>query len=235
MVKYSFILLFTFAAVTLAAQPERGEIRSGNRAYSKGDLDKAEVEYRRALEQNPGSVHAIYNLGNVLHKKKNSAEAEKLVMVLKDSLANEVMAPKVFHNLGNYALDQKKYSEAVDFYKSSLRLNPDDDETRSNLAYAQKMLKNEQDKQDQNKDNKDNKDDQNKDNKDDQNKDNQQDQDKKDQDQDKKDQQQPPPSITPQAAQQMLQAIQNKEKETQEKVNKEKEKVLQGRQKEKNW
>lgn len=231
MMKYYLIMLFTFAAVTLAAQPERGEIRSGNRAYSKGNLERAEIDYRRALEQNPGSVHAIYNLGNVLHKRGNSAEAEKLVTAIKDSLPDAGVAPKVFHNLGNYALDQKKYSEAVEYYKSSLRLNPDDDETRSNLAYAQKMLKNEQDKQQQNQDNKDNKD-----NKDDQNKD-QQNQDNKDQnqDQDKKDQQQPPPSITPQAAQQMLQAIQNKERETQEKVNKEKAKVLQGRQKEKNW
>lgn len=228
MMKYYLIMLFTFAAVTLAAQPERGEIRSGNRAYSKGNLERAEIDYRRALEQNPGSVHAIYNLGNVLHKRGNSAEAEKLVTAIKDSLPDAGVAPKVFHNLGNYALDQKKYSEAVEYYKSSLRLNPDDDETRSNLAYAQKMLKNEQDKQQQNQDNKDNKDDHNKD---------QQNQDNKDQnqDQDKKDQQQPPPSITPQAAQQMLQAIQNKERETQEKVNKEKAKVLQGRQKEKNW
>lgn len=228
MMKYCLIMLFTFAAVTLAAQPERGEIRSGNRAYSKGNLERAEIDYRRALEQNPGSVHAIYNLGNVLHKRGNSAEAEKLVTAIKDSLPDAGVAPKVFHNLGNYALDQKKYSEAVEYYKSSLRLNPDDDETRSNLAYAQKMLKNEQDKQQQNQDNKDNKDDHNKD---------QQNQDNKDQnqDQDKKDQQQPPPSITPQAAQQMLQAIQNKERETQEKVNKEKAKVLQGRQKEKNW
>ena len=230
MMKYCLILLFTFTAVSLAAQPEKGEIRSGNRAYSKGNLERAEIDYRRALEQNPGSVHAIYNLGNVLYKRQNAAEAEKLVSVLKDSLASDFHAPKVFHNLGNYALDQKKYSEAIDYYKSSLRLNPDDDETRSNLAYAQKMLKNEQDKQDKNQDKKDNKD-----NKDDQKKDDQQNQDNKDQDQDKKDQPQPPPSITPQAAQQMLQAIQNKEKETQEKVNKEKAKVLQGKQKEKNW
>jgi tetratricopeptide (TPR) repeat protein len=231
MMKYCLILLFTFTAVTLAAQPEKGEIRSGNRAYSKGNLERAEIDYRRALEQNPGSVHAIYNLGNVLYKRQNAAEAEKLVSVWKDSLASDFLAPKVFHNLGNYTLDQKKYSEAVEYYKSSLRLNPDDDETRSNLAYAQKMLKNEQDKQD--KDKKDNKD--NKDNKDDkQNQDNK-DPDQDNKDQDKKDQPQPPPSITPQAAQQMLQAIQNKEKETQEKVNKEKAKVLQGKQKEKNW
>lgn len=230
MIKRYLFLVFMFCAVVAAAQPEREEVRSGNRAFSKGDIDKAELEYRRALENNPTSVFGRYNLGNALHKKGNSQEAQKVVSDLVDSLDNLSFGSKVFHNLGNYALDQKKYSEAVEFYKNSLRANPSDLETKSNLAYAQAMLKNEQNKDNQ--DNKDNKENQEK-------KDNQDNQEKKD-NQDNKDNQekkenQPPPKITPQTAQQMLQAIQNKEKETQEKVKKEKAKVLKSKQKEKNW
>jgi len=68
------------------------------------------------------------------------------------------------------------------------------------LAYAQKMLENqdqegEDDKQDEQDDN----------------------EDKKDQNQDKKEQE-TPPKITPQDARQMLEAMLQKEKETQEKV-----------------
>lgn len=233
MIKRYLFLVFMFCAVVAAAQPEREEVRSGNRAFSKGDIDKAELEYRRALENNPTSVFGRYNLGNALHKKGNSQEAQKVVSDLVDSLDNLSFGSKVFHNLGNYALDQKKYSEAVEFYKNSLRANPSDLETKSNLAYAQAMLKNEQNKDNQdNKDNKENQENQEK-------KDNQDNQEKKD-NQDNKDNQekkenQPPPKITPQTAQQMLQAIQNKEKETQEKVKKEKAKVLKSKQKEKNW
>ena len=36
---------------------------------------------------------------------------------------------------------QKDYGKAVEAYKQSLRNNPKDDETRYNLALAQKMLK----------------------------------------------------------------------------------------------
>ena len=65
-------------------------------------------------------------------------------------------------------------SEAVLAYKNALRNNPNDDETRYNLALAKKceeeQQNNDQNKDDQNKDNE-NKDDQNKD---DQNKDDQQ-------------------------------------------------------------
>jgi len=224
------IMLFTFVFSVCSAQKERGEVRSGNKAYEKGDIERAELEYRRALEQSPESVFARYNLGNALYKRGNAQEAEKVVAPLKDSMVIDGAKSKVFHNLGNYSLDQKKYSEAIEHYKSSLRDNPNDMETKANLAYAQKMLKDEQDKdknKDQNKDNKDKKEDP---------KDDKQDPNKDKQDPNKENEQnQPPPKITPQAAQQMLQAIQNKEKETQEKVDKEKAKVMQSRQKEKNW
>lgn len=223
------IILILITSLDGLAQPERGSVRSGNRAYKKGDTERAEVDYRRALEKNPESLFARYNLGNAVFKNGRAEEASNIVKGL-DSLADEPLKASIYHNLGNYSLDQKKYQEAVEQYKSSLRINPSDLETKSNLAYAQKMLKREQDKnQDQNKDNQD----QNKDNQD-ENKDNK-DQNKDNEEQNRENQNQKQPQITPQSAQQMLQAIQNKERETQEKVNRERAKALQGRQKEKNW
>src|SRR5690606_11598804 len=47
---------------------------------------------------------------------------------------------KAFHNLGNTYMNEKKYTEAVDAYKNALRNNPNDDETRYNLALAKDML-----------------------------------------------------------------------------------------------
>ena len=249
------IVLFSFSP--LFAQKERWQVRAGNRAYEYAKYQKAELDYRRALEKDSTSVTAKYNLANTMYRQKNVQGAEQMAAGLlksagaktseKDSTATQettptvVMSPenmaKTYHNLGNFTLNQKKYSEAVEAYKNSLRLNPKDMETKANLAYAQKMLKDQQDKQ--NKQNQD----QNKDQDKDQNKD------KKDPNKDKQDpnkdqnndpekpqnQQAPPPKITPQAAQQMLQAIQNKENETQDKVKKEKAKLLESRKNEKNW
>jgi len=235
------ILVFTLTSI-LSAQTDRKEIRSGNRAYRDGDIARAEIDYRRALAADSGSVFARYNLGNALHKRDNSEEAGKILGPVLDSIADIGTRSAAFHNLGNYALDGKKYKEAIDYYKDALRLNPGDYETKSNLAYAQKMLENEesgggggnqdQDQQDQDQ----NQDQQNQDqdqNQDQQNQD--QNQDQNQQNQGQNDQNQPPPSITPQDAQQMLQAIQNKENETQEKVQREKAKLLQSKQREKNW
>jgi len=216
---------------TLFAQVDRKEVRSGNRAYKDGDVERAEIDYRRALTEDSTSVFARYNLGNALYKRQNPEEAEKIVKPIVDSLYDTNIKSATFHNLGNYALDGKKYKEAIEYYKDALRLNPDDYETKSNLAYAQKMLKNEDgggDGGDQNQDKDDQ--DENQD-KNDQN----QDQNQNNQEQNQDQNNQPPPTITPQDAQQMLQAIQNKENETQEKVNREKAKLLQSKQKEKYW
>ena len=228
MKRFALVIIFVFAmAGALLAQTDRKGVRSGNRAYESGNIEQAEIDYRRALAADSSSVFARYNLGNVLHKRKNSEEAEKLVKPAIDSIDNTDIKSATFHNLGNYALDGKKYKEAIDYYKDALRLNPGDYETKSNLAYAQKMLKDEEN--DGGGGGQDNKEKENED----QNQDQNQDQNKQDPKQDE--QNQPPPKITPQDAQQMLQAIQDKENETQEKVNKEKAKLLKSKQREKNW
>ena len=228
------LILMLASPVMLQAQSDRSEVRAGNREFKKGEFREAELDYKRALEEDSTSVTAKYNLGNALYKTESYSEAELYLKGLGDSLKS-VSASKAsdcFHNSGNLALKQKKYQEAVDAYKESLRLEPDNFETKSNLAYAQKMLKeqqqqqqqqdqqNQQDQQDQNQDQQDNRD-----------QDNQQDQNRNQDQQDNQNQ----PQITPQAAQQMLQAIEDKEKQTQDKVKKVKAQQQKSKEKEKNW
>ena len=49
-----------------------------------------------------------------------------------------------FHNLGNVFLSQKKYEQSITAYKEALKLRPNDMDTKYNLAYAQEMIKKEQ-------------------------------------------------------------------------------------------
>ena len=61
------ILLLCFGlSVTAQTMTESDHIRRGNRLYADSMYEKAEVEYRKALELNPQSVDATYNLGNAL-------------------------------------------------------------------------------------------------------------------------------------------------------------------------
>ena len=128
-------------------------------------------------------------------------------------------------------MSKEMCSEAVQAYKNALRNNPEDDETRYNLALAKKCEEEQQNKDDQNKDDQ-NKDDQNKDdqNKDDQNKDDQNKDDQNKDDQNKDNQKKPKENknqqskLSPQQIKNLLKAMENAEKKVQAKVNDKKQK-----------
>ena len=217
-------LLLLLAASACFAQGERKSVRRGNRDFRKEAWQQAEINYKKALVADSTSVAADYNLGNTYFRQENFGEADRYYKAAIDSLAKGKYGADAFHNMGNSLLKQRNWQGAIDAYKNALRRNPGDMETKENLAYAQKMLENEQQNgggnNDQNQDQNQNQDQQ------------QQDQ---NQDQQQNQQQGQQPRITPQAAQQMLQAIQAQEKDTQDKVKKEKAARLKSKQKEKNW
>ena len=228
-------LTLLLGATACFAQGERKSVRHGNRDFRKERWQQAEINYKKALVADSTSLAGAYNLGNTYYRMENYQEADRYYKSGIDSLAKGPHAADAFHNMGNSAARQRSWQAAVDAYKDALRRNPGDMETKANLAYAQKMLENEQKNggggnNDQNQDQ--NQDDQNQDKNQDQNQDQQQDQ---NQDQDQQQNQGQQPRITPQSAQQMLQAIQAQEKDTQDKVKKEKAARLKSKQKEKNW
>ena len=239
-------------AISAAAQPDRRDVRKGNRDYKKENWKEAEIEYRKGIVKDSLSVAANYNLAADLYRQNNPQEAQKVLDRIKEVAPATENAADYYYNLGDVAIANQDWQSAVTAFEQSLLRNPGDLDAKENYIYAKKKLQQQQNQQnqqnqqqnDQNQDNQ-NQDNQNQDNKDqnqdrndqDQNKDQQdQNQDNQNQDRNQQDQQQgQQPKITPQAAQQMLQAIQAKEKETQEKVKKEKAAALQSRQKERNW
>ena len=235
---YIFLLV---TAISAAAQPDKRDVRRGNRDYKKENWKEAEIEYRKGIVKDSLSVAANYNLAADLYRQNNPQEAQKVLDRIKEVAPATENAADFYYNLGDVAIANQDWQTAVTAFEESLLHNPGDVNAKENYIYAKKKLQQQQNQQnqqqnDQNQDNQDqnqDRNDQNKDNQD-QNKD-QQDR-NQDQNKDQQDRQQDQqPKITPQAAQQMLQAIQAKEKETQEKVKKEKAAALQSRQKDRNW
>ena len=219
-----FITVFAglfLSCLSLCAQADRSEVRAGNRQFRKGNWQKAEIDYRKALLKDSTSFAASYNLAGALYREENFEEAGKALEAVRDAAPLSVNAADYYYNQGNVAVQGKDWGAAVEAYRQSLLRNPGDMEAKENYAYAKLMLKNQENGGDgQNQD---------------QNQDQNQNQ---NQDQNQGNQPQPQPQqgqISPQQAQQLLKAIQAREKETQEKVNKEKAAVMKSRQKEKNW
>ena len=166
------------------AQTDRNLIRQGNRAFKSQKWAAAETQYRKAIYKNQKNPQAIYNLGCALLAQQK----DSLAMVQFGNAAqlesNIFRRSKSYHNMGVVMQNHREYAQAIEYYKMALRCNPQDNETRYNLALCKKLLKNNQQNQN-NKNNKDkNKNDKNKDKKNDKNK-NKDGQNKNDQNKDK--------------------------------------------------
>ena len=166
------------------AQTDRNLIRQGNRAFKSQKWAAAETQYRKAIFKNQKNPQAIYNLGCALLAQQK----DSLAMVQFGNAAqlesNIFRRSKSYHNMGVVMQNHREYAQAIEYYKMALRCNPQDNETRYNLALCKKLLKNNQQNQN-NKNNKDkNKNDKNKDKKNDKNK-NKDGQNKNDQNKDK--------------------------------------------------
>lgn len=221
--------LCSFDASATKNRKERRMVTQGNELFKGGHYLEAAEKYQQALKLEPSSKEALFNLGLTYIRRAQSTQSDSLRAQLAKAGADAMqtvaqvadekpaLAASALFNLGNLAFNSEDYAGAVQMYKQSLRIRPEDENTRRNLRIAQKKLKNNQDDKnnDQDKQDKDNQDQDKQD----------QDQNKQDQNQDQNqnpDQQQQPKEqeINPQAAEQILQAMENKENQTRARVNK---------------
>ena len=226
----SLLLLGGIVSVHAQQKTDRDYLRSGNKLYNDSLFIKAEVDYRKALDINPKSTDAMFNLGNALLMQQKVKEAMEQYESVSKVEKDKSKLAEIYHNMGVILQSAKQYPQCIEAYKESLRNNPKDDETRYNLALAQKMLKDQQqnqqnqDQQQQQQDQKEDKQDQNKD---------QQEQDQKDQQQQQQQQQQNKNEMSKENAQQLLNAVMQDEKNVQDKVKKQIQ--IQGKKLDKDW
>ncbi len=158
--KWKSIGLFIFAYKIIIAQNPDKLVYEGNKAYNNKDMQTAINKYNESLKIKPNHKKALYNLGNALYKEALTLKFSNntaINIANKDSIANLMLQRsadlfssasqlyknkdtlhQIYHNLGNAYLFQKKYNEAIEAYKKSLKLNPADEDTRYNLAFALK-------------------------------------------------------------------------------------------------
>ena len=231
---YILSLLLVASAVQVFAQQktDRDYLRSGNKLYNDSLFIKAEVDYRKALEINPKSTDAMFNLANTLLMQQKAKEAmEQYESVSKIEKDKDKLA-QIYHNMGVILQSSKQLPQCIEAYKESLRNNPKDNETRYNLALAQKQLKDLQQNQ-QNQDQQQQQQQKQEEEKQDQNKDQQEQEQKDQQQQNQQQQQQNKNEMSKENAQQLLNAVMQDEKNVQDKVKKQIQ--IQGKKLEKDW
>jgi tetratricopeptide (TPR) repeat protein len=244
---YLTIILLCVWGTISQAQNERKFVRQGNKYYEAAMKDtsridstqfnKAEIEYRKALDKKPDDAKWEFNLADALYKQKKFEESAGKFKEIADRTTDQIEKSRALHNLGNSLLFNNKVDESIAAYKQALKNNPSDLETKYNLQYAMNLKKKQQQQQkkdQQNKDKDKNKD-QDKNKEQNKNEDKNKDQQNKDQQKQDENKQQQQSKISKQNAEQMLQALENDEKKTQEKVKKIQAMKAQSKQIDKDW
>lgn len=239
--KKTFLAIFALMAALFISVPaaypqvesnrkERKAISEGNEYYNQGHYRAALQKYQEALTFNPNSAVGHYNLGlsqirlgtnpsDTSQAAKNMLKEGLTQMQLVSKMTRErpALAARANYNLGNIAFESEDYRNALNFYKQSLRLNPDDEAARRNLRITQLKLQNQSQDKDQNQDQ--NKEEQEKEQNQDQQQQQQDQQQPQQQNQEQQQQQQQQQDINRQTADQILKAMENKENQTRARVN----------------
>lgn len=191
-----------FAATPAAAQtPTYRLVRQGNRAFQAKDYKAAEKCYLKALQSEPRNARARFNLADTYLSQENPQEALKHYAEAAKQEPNKLVRAMSYHNMGYVHHKQKQYDKAIDYYKEALRLNPADEDTRYNLALAQKQKKEQKQNQQQQ-----------------QKQDKKQDRNRQKQEQDQQQQQQQPDQLSQENVDQLLQLSRQAENQTRRKL-----------------
>jgi Ca-activated chloride channel family protein len=199
---FSFLIVVPALSV-LQAQSLRSLNNSGVEKYKDKKFADAEVNFKKGLDKAPDNFITNFNLGDAYYQQQRYDEALNSYKAALSQAKTKGEKAQVYHNIGNSLLKSKQIKESIDAYKNSLKLNPNDEETKYNLSYALDMLKNQKNQDQQKKD--------------------QQKQDQQQKNQEAKQdatQQKQQNKISKKEAERILQALKNNEKDLQKKLRK---------------
>ncbi len=168
------IVLFLIVGVLgdTIAQSTHRSLLDGSKAYQAEDYDKAIQHFRSATTNEDDQFNGHYNLGNALYKTKSLSEAIQSYTSASNQSTEKQQQAKASFNLGNAHLEAFKQQQqqqqqqqpmqaqppsdqtdhlkkAIEAYKTSLRSDPTDFDTKNNLSVAYKYLQQQQQQQQQ--------------------------------------------------------------------------------------
>jgi len=116
------------------------KVKKANELFAEGQLDAAEQQYADAQVDVPENHELHFNLGDVLYKK---GQFDKAIAEFENALSTPYpeLEAKSHYNIGNCLVQQGKLKEALDAYKRALNLDRDDEDTKYNIEYVQRKMK----------------------------------------------------------------------------------------------
>ncbi len=139
-----FLLAHCFSSF---AQKTNEAVKQGNDAYRKNDYINAVKQYQKALQYDADNNAAKFNLANALQRSNDAEKSAEEYNDVINHTADADLQAKAYYNKALASLQQNKLEEAIESFKQSLRLAPNDREARENLQKALETKKQQQPQQ----------------------------------------------------------------------------------------
>jgi tetratricopeptide (TPR) repeat protein/GT2 family glycosyltransferase len=108
-------------------------LRAAARHLQVGELDQAELLYRKVLSQQPGQALALHSLGLIAFQQGRLKEAEEWVT---QAVRSDPASPHQYNTLGVILDTQGRPDEAIHSFEQAIHLKADYAEAHRNLAAA---------------------------------------------------------------------------------------------------
>lgn len=165
-------LLIGLLLLFISCDKAKNNLRDGNKYFEKEKYTKAEDSYLKALGEDSLYMKANYNIGNSNYRHNSKSNLEKSLLYYNRALESKFNGDsnsyaQIYYNKGNTNFSlalmdssaeksemEKKLRSAIEDYKMSLKINPDDSAAKYNLSLASYLLKKQEENKKNNKDKK---------------------------------------------------------------------------------
>lgn len=146
------VVALQFAVNSLSAQyyPERRMVREGNELFEGRNYRSSLDRYTSALAADSANYAALYNRANAYYHTLANGMADSTMSyeisnqhferIANDELLSEQQRAEVLRNLGQSLFGQERYEAALNSFRQSLLLNPDDQECRYDYILTKRIV-----------------------------------------------------------------------------------------------
>lgn len=132
--------IYMFDSTVFASANVYDKVAKANKLLNQQKYEDALKLYTDAQIDMPDSPELSYNIGVTYYRL---GRYEKALEAFRKSCSTEdiKLEAKAWYNMGNCLVQMGNLREAIEYYKHSLELNPDDKDAKFNIEYVQRKIK----------------------------------------------------------------------------------------------
>lgn len=137
----TLILLITMPVAAAQAASLYSSVKNGVDLFEQEKYEQALETFLEAQVDNPESEVLKFDIASCQYRLQKYDEAAAGYLDVVATARDAGLEAQALYNLGNTMYRQGKLEDAVEYYKKTLELNPEDEDARKNLEFVREEIK----------------------------------------------------------------------------------------------